>query len=182
MISRRRFFQSKFSIIAIIAVTLLGLLGLTTLVLSQSREDLDWKPANSVAPAALVSTALQQNYLENQSKTPLYKNQIKVLKIHSRGAGNVYIFDFNTPQLCGSAGCLYAVYTEDGKSVLSLLLNTQLPQKVLLFSVSEQTRNGFPCLEIAQPTKEQSMISQSQYCYEGTGFVLVNSSVISGGA
>lgn len=124
---------------------------------------------------------MQQNYLILKTQKPLDENQIKALKVPDKGAGNFYLIDFNSQHLCGTGGCLYAIYTQKGQLVLRLLLNPHLPKRTPLFSISEQTRNGVPCLSVAQATGEENIVSRRRYCYEGSGFTLVNSSMTKGG-
>lgn len=179
----KKFLRSRtskiiFGIVSVFLVVLLG--GFWTL--SQPKSVTSWVKASSVVPASLVRTALAQNYQPLKNQLPLDENQLKALKVPDRGAGNLYVIDFNSSQLCGTAGCLYVAYTQQGKPVLKALLNPQLPKETPLFSVSEQVRNGFSCLEIAQSTGKQNTISRHRYCYEGTGFTLVNSSITKGDA
>lgn len=177
-----KIFPSITSKIVIASVSVFFIIGFVSVLAFSLNESLiSWEEVG-VAPSALVRTAVRQNYLGFKTEKPLEPNQIKVLKVPNQGAGNLYAIDFNTPHLCGSGGCLYAVYTPEGSSVLSLLLNPKLPKGTPLFSISKQTRNGFPCLAIAQPLGEEETVSRSHYCYEGRGFALVNSSVTKGGA
>jgi hypothetical protein len=181
-LNRLNFFPSVTSKIILAVVFLFFLIGFVSVLAFSPKESLiSWEEVN-VAPSALVRAAVRQNYLGFKTEKPLNQNQIKVLKVPSKGAGDLYAIDFNTPYLCGSGGCLYAVYTPEGRSVLSLLLNSKLPKGTPLFSIGEQTRNGFPCLAIAQPQVEEETVSRSRYCYEGRGFTLVNFSVTKGGA
>ena len=176
------FIHSRTSQIIIALVSILFVLVLGFIwVLNQPKSASSWGRANQIAPVRLVQMAVQQNYLILKNQKLLDENQIKALKVPDKGAGNFYLIDFNSQQLCGSGGCLYAVYTQKGQLVLRLLLNPHLPNKTPLFSLSEQTRNGVPCLLIAQSTGEENIVSRRRYCYEGSGFTLVNSSMTKGG-
>lgn len=178
-----KFFNRKAQTIILVAVSISLLVGFGSLwALSQPKQMTSWTGANQVVPERVLAAAIQQNYNKAKSEKPLHKNQIKALKVPSRGEGNLYVIDFNTPQLCGAGGCLYAVYTQQVRSVLSLLLNPNLPKGTSLLSISEEIRNGFSCLVIAQSTKKENTVSRGLYCYEGAGFALVNSSVTQGGA
>lgn len=182
MLSQLKFLRLR-ALKIILAVAFILFLVVLSFVwaLTQPKSVSSWGSANSVPPAEVVRAALAQNYLPLKTQKPLAENQIKALKVPSLGAETLYVIDFNSPQLCGTGGCLYAVYTQQGRSVLRLLLNPKLPNKTPLFAVSEQTRNGFYCLVIAQSTGEEDTVSRSRYCYEGTGFTLVNSSITKGG-
>jgi hypothetical protein len=182
MLSRLKFFRLRALKIIIAVAFILFLIIFSYLwALTQPKSVSSWGSANSVAPVEVVRAALAQNYLPLKTQKPLDENQIKALKVPSLGAETLYVIDFNSPQLCGNGGCLYAVYTQQGKSVMRLLLNPKLPNKTPLFAVSEQTRNGFYCLVVAQSTGEEDTVSRGRYCYEGTGFTLVNSSITKGG-
>lgn|ERR671932_469755 len=182
MLSRLKFFRLRALKIIIAVAFILFLIIFSYLwALTQPKSVSSWGSANSVAPVEVVRAALAQNYLPLKTQKPLDENQVKALKVPSLGAETLYVIDFNSPQLCGNGGCLYAVYTQQGKSVLRLLLNPKLPNKTPLFAVSEQTRNGFYCLVVAQSTGEEDTVSRGRYCYEGTGFTLVNSSITKGG-
>ena len=182
MLSRLKFFRLRALKIIIAVAFILFLIIFSSLwALTQPKSVSSWGSANSVAPAEVVRAALVQNYLPLKTQKPLAENQIKALKVPSLGAETLYVIDFNSPQLCGSGGCLYTVYTRKGRSVLRLLLNPKLPNKTPLFSVSEQNRNEIYCLVVAQSTGKEDTVSPSRYCYEGTGFTLVNSSITKGG-
>ena len=182
MLSRLKFFRLRALKIIIAVAFILFLIIFSFLwALTQPKSVISWGSANSVAPVKVVRAALAQNYLPLKTQKPLDENQVKALKVPSLGAETLYVIDFNSPQLCGNGGCLYAVYTQQGKSVMRLLLNPKLPNKTPLFAVSEQTRNGFYCLVVAQSTGEEDTVSRGRYCYEGTGFTLVNSSITKGG-
>lgn len=181
MLLRFKFLQGRAQRIIFLAVFICLLIGFSSLwVLSQPKQAISWKRANQVVPERVLAAAVKQNYVRTKSEKPLDANQIKALKVPSLGKETLYIIDFNTPHLCGAGGCLYAVYTEKNQLVLSLLLNPNLPNGTSLFSISEQARNGFSCLVVAQSTGEENTVARSRYCYEGTGFTLVNSSTEEG--
>lgn len=147
-----------------------------------------WQSATVAAPQELLRLVVKQNYPVAENATPL--KQIQVLPIHT-DSNPLYIFDFNNPELCGRGGCLFAVYTATGKSVLRLLLSPLSSLNVPLFSVSSQTLSGYPCLIISQPISQnqsnqlfssmlnkgdnpQPLISQNLYCYSREEFTLFN--------
>lgn len=130
---------------------------------------LTWTSAGDIAPASLIERALRQNSIGG-----VEAKAIKVLQVPSHGAGKLYIFDFQSPQLCGTGGCIYPVYQESGKLVLSVIANPNLPKGEMLIRADDTVRNGFSCLVITQSTPTSSMVSRSQYCYQGAGFVKFN--------
>ncbi|MDF5724427.1 MAG: histidine kinase [Rhizonema sp. PD37] len=128
-----------------------------------------WTVAQDIAPASLIERALRQNSIGG-----VEAKSIKVLQVPSHGAGKLYIFDFQSPQLCGAGGCIYPVYQESGKLVLSIIANPNLPKGEMLIRADDTVQNGFSCLVITQSTHTEGMVSRSQYCYQGTGFVKFN--------
>lgn len=160
---------------------------LLTFLAGQENNASNWKPASVAAPPTLVGQAIEQNYQGAGEKLDI--NRVRVLPINSKG-DKLYIFDFNTPSLCGIGGCLYVVYTESGTPVLRLLLQPRLPKGVPLFTVAgnDKTQSGYPCLVVAQTinpndnTTENNkskteLLSKSLYCYSGSGFARFNSHV-----
>ncbi|MGB7439835.1 MAG: hypothetical protein WA919_02110 [Coleofasciculaceae cyanobacterium] len=133
-----------------------------------------WSSAEQVVgDKSLLEKVFKENIYNLDSS--LAKENVLALK-----QGNLYIFDFNDPSLCGQAGCLYTVYTKSGKRVLSLLLNPHLPEEVELFTVTNTLRNKLPCLKINQSTANNQIL-HSLYCYEsGDKFVQVNQSFFKG--
>jgi hypothetical protein len=181
-LSKMNLIHSRASQIIVALVSLLFVFVLGSIwVLNPPKSVSSWGRANQIAPVSLVRMAVQQNYLILKTQKPLDENQIKALKVPDKGAGNFYLIDFNSQHLCGTGGCLYAIYTQKGQLVLRLLLNPHFPKRTPLFSISEQTRNGVPCLSVAQATGEENIVSRRRYCYEGSGFTLVNSSMTKGG-
>lgn len=162
-----------------------GLLGLMN---AQKPNLATWQSATVAAPQELLRLVVRQNYPVAENLTTL--KQIQVLPISTQSKP-LYIFDFRSPDLCGRGGCLFAVYTATGKSVLRLLLSPLSSLNVPLFSVSSQTLSGYPCLVISQPISQnqshqlfssilnkgdnsQSLISQNLYCYSREEFTLFN--------
>ncbi|MBW4628995.1 MAG: histidine kinase [Brasilonema octagenarum HA4186-MV1] len=139
-------------------------------VISSRNRDrsLTWTAAQDIAPASLIQTAISQN-----STGGVDAKKVKVLQVPNQGKGALYIFDFQSPQLCGAGGCLYAVYHESGSLLLNAIANPKLPKGEALFKVDDVVRNGFSCLVITQTTTTPLMVSRTQYCYQGTGFVRV---------
>lgn len=143
-----------------------------------------WQTAAVAAPQELVRQAVEQNYLSAPEEATLDFNRVKVLPITPNKSKPLYIFDFNTPNLCGIGGCLYAVYTQDGTPVLRLMLQATLPKNVPLFAASDKFNSGFPCLVVSQMNSDKTtardsknLLVRSLYCYSGSGFALFNSSV-----
>ena len=132
-----------------------------------------WKNADEVIPKPLlkkVVTKKSTRYLDISS--------IKVMRIPSQGAGNLYIFDYGSPQLCGAAGCLYSVYNDSGKTLLEFIANPKLTKSQKLIKVGENVNQGFPCLNITQITDTDKLLSQTEFCYQNGHYIRLNKSFI----
>jgi hypothetical protein len=127
--------------------------------------------ASAIAPASLIQTAISQN-----STGGVNLDKVKVLQVPNQGKGRLFIFDFQSVQLCGAGGCLYAIYheSESGNLLLTVLADPKLPKGEALFKVDDVVRNGFSCLVITQTTTSAQTLSRTQYCYQSIGFVRVN--------
>ncbi|MBD0362472.1 MAG: hypothetical protein ICV55_06805 [Coleofasciculus sp. C3-bin4] len=122
--------------------------------------------ARKVAPNSLIRQAISDNYLtSNGTIFP------QVLKLN--GEKELYIFDFNTRELCGAMGCLYAVYTREGKRVLSVYLKSGFPNKKMKLFSADGVENKFPCLLTKQFDEAHQKIVATRYCYQGNGLVAV---------
>ncbi len=128
-----------------------------------------WQDASDIAPPSLVKKALSFD-----STGKIDDKSIKVMQIPSRGSGQLYIFDFRSPQLCGIGGCVYLVYHESGKLLLQLIANPNLPPEEQLFRISDTVIDEFPCLVVTQTTATENMVSRTQYCYQSGRFVRLN--------
>jgi len=129
----------------------------------------DFVDARRVVPEVLIKKVIAENYASANPITP------KALKID--GENSIYIFDFNTPDLCGVGGCLYVGYVPDGSRVLSLYLK-ELPKNVKLVSASGG-ENHHPCLAISQ-TDSKNRIVKIRYCYQGGKMVSVFRQLVEG--
>jgi hypothetical protein len=128
-----------------------------------------WQDAENLAPKALLKTVLSQKLIRN-----LDISSIKVLKILSRSAVTLYIFDYRSPQLCGAGGCLYSVYNESGNMLLEFIANPYLPQKENLIQATDIDNSGFPCLIIIQPTSKVNIVSRTRYCHHKDKYIRLN--------
>ena len=130
----------------------------------------DFVDARRVVPEVLIKKVIAENYASANPITP------KALKID--GENSIYIFDFNTPDLCGVGGCLYVGYVPDGSRVLSLYLK-ELPKNVKLVSASGG-ENHHPCLAISQADSKNRIV-KIRYCYQGGKMVSVFRQLMEGG-
>lgn len=158
---------------------------LTVLLLIAKPNSQKFVDARSVSPSSLIKKAIADNYFSmNTTLSP------KALKIE--GENPIYIFDLNTPDLCGLSGCLYVSYVSDGSKVLSLYLK-DLPKNVKLFA-ADGAQNHYPCIAISQPYQDsrqsklplktsnaENRIVKNRYCYQGGKMVSVFQQLVEGG-
>jgi hypothetical protein len=140
--------------------------------LSSNSKLTGWQDADNLAPKPLLKTVLAQKLIRN-----LDISSIKVLKIPSRSAGNLYIFDFRSPQLCGTGGCLYSLYSESGNILLEFIANPYLPPMENLIQAINIDSSGFPCLIITQPTSKVNVVSRTRYCHHKDKYIRLNKSL-----
>ena len=73
--------------------------------LSTKKRITTWINVEEVTPKSLLKKVITK-----KSTRYLDISSIKVMQIPSNGSGDLYIFDYGSPQLCGAGGCLYSVY------------------------------------------------------------------------
>jgi hypothetical protein len=157
--------QAQICLVVCIILPFLFTVGL----LAESPNSQDFAEAHRVAPSVLINKVIAENYASTNPITP------KALKID--GENSIYIFDFNTPDLCGVGGCLYVGYVPDGTRVLSLYLK-ELPKNVKLVSASG-VENHYPCLAISQADSKNRIV-KIRYCYQGGKMISVFRQLVEG--
>ncbi len=146
-----------------------GYLGLAR----QHKASIDWQQASAVVPPDVLKNAIERIY--PSKTTPPNPQSMRVLKIAAERGKTLYFIDFHTKNLCGVGGCLYVLYDETGKLLMSVLLRPELPQGASLVAVLERTRNGYPCFSISQSGDQDRITQNREYCHEGVGFAAVDS-------
>jgi hypothetical protein len=136
-----------------------------------------WKEATSNTPSSLLKQVLSVKTMRQ-----IDEKLIHVMQIPSREGKNFYVFDFRSPQLCGSKGCLYQIYDQSGQQHLELIANPNLPPSEKLIQVSNTSSQGFPCLIITQATTTENLVSRSLYCYRDSTYVRLNQDLTNVGA
>ncbi|AFY57299.1 hypothetical protein Riv7116_4889 [Rivularia sp. PCC 7116] len=121
----------------------------------------NWQNAVDVVPQPLLAQVKS-----SLPETKLEKKSIKVLKISLNGAGELFVFDYRSPELCGVAGCLYEVYHSEGERLLQIIADSKLPSSQKLIHVKNYTFMPFPCLIFTQKTNMNSMVSLNKYCFD----------------
>ena len=157
--------QAQICLVVCIILPFLFTVGL----LAESPNSQDFAEAHRVAPSVLINKVIAENYASTNPITP------KALKID--GENSIYIFDFNTPDLCGVGGCLYVGYVPDGTRFLSLYLK-ELPKNVKLVSASG-VENHYPCLAISQADSKNRIV-KIRYCYQGGKMISVFRQLVEG--
>ena len=141
--------------------------------LSTKKRITTWRNVEEVTPKSLLKKVITK-----KSTRYLDISSIKVMQIPSNGSGDLYIFDYGSPQLCGAGGCLYSVYNSDGKTLLEFIANPKLPKSQKLIKVGENVNQGFPCLNITQITDTDKLLSQTEFCYQNGHYIRLNKSFI----
>jgi hypothetical protein len=98
----------------------------------------------------------------------------KVLIIPAKEESN-YLVNPNSKTFCGSGGCLYNLYNQKGKLVLSLLLDSSLPKgfESLVTSGLDKERECFDILQAVSDTA----VARNEFCKQGEEFFLINTFV-----
>ncbi|MBE9180223.1 hypothetical protein IQ268_16795 [Oculatella sp. LEGE 06141] len=129
--------------------------------------------AETVVPKSILEKAIAENSIEGNA---LNSKTVKALEIVGQDS-NLFVFDFNTSELCGKAGCLYSIYSEGGNQLLNTYLFNNVPERFEVFEVNGSAE-GLPCLLIHQPDPERMVgealiVVSEQYCYQGHSESLV---------
>ncbi|BAY67050.1 hypothetical protein NIES22_71940 (plasmid) [Calothrix brevissima NIES-22] len=149
--------------------SLLGTAFLFKVHIANNNRTTTWRNAKEIAPPLLIKKVLSLNPIAR-----IDDKSLKVMQIPSQGAGDLYIFDLRSPQLCGIGGCLYLIYHESGKLLLPLIANPNLPPKEELMRASNTITGKFPCLVVTQPTLNENILSRTKYCYQNQKFIRFN--------
>ena len=153
---------------------LLGTAGCTP-----SATTISWTPATRLIPVETVQGIVAENSDLNPQNSA---SNVLAWAVNGQ-AGRLVIFNFNSPGVCGSGGCLYAGYlfrknVPPHRRVFASYLNENLPpSKPLLQVVSDPSKTSdLPCLQVQQPS--QNGIRQLFLCFNGRQYQLANSSLI----
>jgi len=126
-------------------------------------------PADPIVSEHLLERVIEENYSQAGAKLERKSMLVQTVKSENK----LFIFDLNNPNSCGRQGCLYVVYTADGKRVLSLYLKRSLLEDYPLFAVEKLAYgNDFPCLVVSQV--EKKAVVSNRFCFSQGSFVPVN--------
>ena len=121
----------------------------------------NWQNAVDVVPQSLLAQVKS-----SLPETKLEKKSIKVLKISLDSAGELFVFDYRSPELCGVGGCLYEVYRSEGERLLQIIANPNLPPSQQSIKIDDSVFKPFPCLIFTQNTTYKRMVSENEYCFD----------------
>lgn len=147
----------------------------------------NWQYAALSAPPGLMQQVVKENIRSNWLGDP---GRMQILKIQeSNQQKPLYLIDSHIQHkcpprgcdplqdpLCGSAGCAYLGYMQDGKSyrqVFNEYLKSSLPPEVPFLRVSKQLDSGFPCLEFTELTNamDADSLQISRFCYKKNKYI-----------
>ena len=159
--------KSKYQFrLKIIAVTLVfTILIIFFIFTSNQAKDFRWEDANTSISLSLLNRVIND-------KPQIKPNNLKFMKLSK----NIYLFDFNSPEFCGIAGCIYSLYDATGRSRLEIVVDSSLPpqSKFKFIDVKQNTSNKFPCIIFSQADWIEPKISHTEFCYIQSKFRPVN--------
>lgn len=149
---------------SIVGVKLLLLFLLISSFLGNSKT---FRKASSVVGSKSLKAIVSENYSGRDPKS-IY-DSAKAMNVD----GKLSIIDFNNRALCGNVagtnGCLYVGYTAKGNKVFSFYLDPTVVKDRPLFQVSDQQKDGLPCLKISQANYSEPTVPDAvqvyDYCY-----------------
>ena len=159
-------YQFKFKIIA---VTLILAILIICFIFASNQakkpKDFRWEDANTSISLPLLNKVIND-------KPQIKHENLKFMSLSK----DIYLFDFNSPEFCGIAGCVYSVYDSTGTSILEIVADSSLPpkSKFKFIEIKQNTNNKFPCIIISQADWIEPKISHTEFCYIQSNFRPVN--------
>ncbi|MBS3030680.1 MAG: hypothetical protein HCA25_00130 (plasmid) [Dolichospermum sp. DET50] len=129
----------------------------------------------------VVSTpVLEQVIRDNTNLNPKASAENILIWNVSEKDGKLTLFNFNTPDVCGALGCLYAGYwLRNDKPITQVFLsylNPTLPPGKQLFVVGENRNQSLPCIKVLQTEKQQ--LRQLNFCFNGNRYQVADSQLL----
>lgn len=175
------------SLIILLAVTQLAIACSQVAVASDFEAVDNWQPAALAAPPGLMEQVVRENIKGEWLGDP---GRMSIVKIQEPGQ-QIPLYLINTriqrecpprgcdplqEPLCGSAGCAYFGYIQNGKSyrqVFSEYLKSSLPPEVPFLRVSKQLASGLPCLAFAElpNVMNADSLQIKHFCYNGNKYL-----------
>jgi len=177
MMKMAQWFRIGLSIFLILSVVF-GMMGCA----SQSAKT-PWRSAIDVLPRELLTEIVKQQSSGLPNPEKVVDDSLRVFLVPGQ-EGQVAIFDFDHSGWCGLRGCYYPIYWLRDKQhppqlVFSALLYPRLPADKPLFEKGEENSQPLPCLSVWQAENtEMSRLRQVSYCFNGTQYQPVKSSII----
>lgn len=163
-------FRIGFSIFLLLSM-ILSLLGC-----SLNAATVNWKKAVDV-----ISTTVLEQVIRDNTELNI-KAAVENILVWDVGVkdGNFRLFDFNTPDVCGALGCLYAGYwfksNQPITQVFLTYLNPNLPSGKKLLAIGETRNQSLPCMRVLQTDKQQ--LRQLNYCFNGNRYQVTDSQLL----
>lgn len=146
----------------LLGIALLLVVGITAYIWHRAYES-PWHSALSVVERERLFQIIRDNShnLEKAQDFTRIQAGMEIKFIRPFASPELAIVNFNTQRLCGTGGCLYAIYETDkpANPIFRWLLDANLPHSVPLFSSSSN------CLVVHQKAKAQ--LVRLQYCHSG---------------
>ena len=171
-------FRIGFSLFLLLSV-LIGVTGC-----SSSAATVPWQKATVVVPEPVLEQVIQANTDLDMAQA---KENLLAWTVDGKD-GKLTMFNFNTPNLCGALGCLYAGYwlreNQPAVEVFQNYLNPNLPANKPLFQVGENRGQALPCLEVLQMEGDSlrdgkaERLRQLNYCFNSKRYQLANSQLV----
>jgi hypothetical protein len=129
---------------------------------------MSWRDATGVFSRDQVGALLVANSVLTQP------SEEQINRVRAIAIDDVVAVDFNQPELCGTAGCLYAIYDKSGSNAfLRTYLQPNLPPNIPLIAAAGQSLNDHPCLQIHQIESEITF-KQFLLCDTGGQYSVTN--------
>ncbi|MBD1853417.1 hypothetical protein H6F87_26245 [Cyanobacteria bacterium FACHB-502] len=127
-----------------------------------------WRDATQVFSREQVGALL----IENSTLTQPNDEQID--RVRAVAIEDVVVLNFNQLELCGTGGCLYAIYDKSGSNAfLKTYLQPNLPPNIPLIAAAGQSLNNHPCLQIHQ-VESETAVKQFLLCNTGGHYSVTN--------
>ena len=168
-----KLFRRKYRHLTIVALVIIGIL-LTfsaKVVFSGDSATVEWQSAANYFSQPQLEKVLFENVTKDVAQEVGNKALVAEL---SSSPNPVIAINFNSQQVCGKLGCLYAVYRgkkEQLEAVFSRYLTTNQPLDVSVFLPLEEVRMELPCFQINQVVGE--VLEQLKFCFDGDHYSLV---------
>lgn len=160
--------ETKFKIIAVTFILVI-LIIVFVFAFNQNNKAKDLKWENTKAS---LSLSLLNKVINDKPK--INPDNLRFISLSK----DMYLFDFNSPEFCGIAGCVYSLYDSTGKSRLEIVADSSLPpqSKFKFIDIKQNTSNEFPCIIFSQADWIEPKISHTEFCYVQSKFRPVNQS------